>query len=79
MCFLILSKAGDSMIEAEYALKGKDKEMVDMVKKYIRNKELDELQQIQEHKCFNCVWSRWCGTKFTCMFTRCLKSLRPIK
>ncbi len=68
------------MNESDYVLKNTDKELIDMVRNLIKNKELDELRQISEHKCFNCVWSKWTGTKFTCFWTtRCVKSLRQIK
>lgn len=35
-------------------------------------------EEIKEHKCYLCTWGTWCGTKYKCLFSRCLKGLRPI-
>lgn len=41
-----------------------------------RKEQLEEnkkMKMIQSHKCYLCVWGRWAGNKYTCMFLKCQK------
>jgi hypothetical protein len=33
--------------------------------------ELHSQKEIEAHPCSRCIWARWAGTKFVCMFSKC--------
>jgi len=45
----------------------------------IHRKELLEQNKkqkiIESHKCYRCVWGKWTGTKYKCMFSRCQSTI----
>lgn len=39
----------------------------------------DDKKYLKYHKCNGCKWTSFVGTKFVCMFPRCVKSKLNIK
>ncbi|QUH21433.1 hypothetical protein [Alkaliphilus sp. B6464] len=46
---------------------------IDILYRKELEREKKRQDEIESCKCHRCEWSRWTGTKYTCMFLRCIK------
>jgi hypothetical protein len=38
-----------------------------------KRKEKELKAKMKAHKCYGCVWGKWAGNKYSCMFQKCAK------
>lgn len=43
------------------------------LEKQEKEQENKELEKRNRHKCFGCIWGKWTGIKFFCLWPECKK------